>query len=79
MTLYSERIVFPEGDWQEAPGPLRIDDVVDPNGNRLPLPLPSPRILAYRVFRISTVEKIGEEIRCYYLERLDLAQLQEYI
>lgn len=79
MTLHSERIVFPEGDWQEAPGPLRIGDVVDPNGHRLPLPLPSPRMLAFQVFRISTVQKIGEEIRCYHLEQLSLADLQEYL
>lgn len=79
MTLHSERIVFPEGDWQEAPGQLRIDAVVDPNGYPLRLPLPSSRVLAFRVYRISTVEKIGEEIRCYHLEQLTINDLQEYL
>lgn len=79
MTLYSERIVFPEGDWQEAPNRLRIGDVVDHNGYPLPLPLPSTRILAYRVDQIRVIEEVGEEIRCYRLELLDTDQLEEYI
>ncbi|MDR1894747.1 MAG: hypothetical protein LBQ61_08725 [Spirochaetales bacterium] len=74
MTLYSRRIIFPEGDEQEAPVPLAIGTVVDQNGHPLALPLSSPKILAYRVFRIRTREAIGEEVACYFLERLGLAE-----
>lgn len=79
MTLYSERIIFPEGDWQEAPCRLKIDQLVDPNGYPLMIPLPSPRILAFRVFRITTKMDLGEEIRCYHLEQLNLMDLEEYL
>jgi len=77
MTLHSRRIVFPEGDWQEAPVPLSLEAVVDVNGYPLSLPLPSRRMLAYRVYRISTREEIGEEIRCFHLARLTLEELAE--
>ena len=77
MTIYSRRIIFPEGDWQEAPVQLSLEDVVDVNGRPLPVPLPSPRMLAYRVFRISTRQEIGEEIRCYYLAQLTPGELSE--
>jgi hypothetical protein len=78
MTLYSQRILFPEGDWQEAPVPLTLDSVVDINGYPQSRPLPGQRMLVYRVYRISTLQEIGEEIRCYHLIQLDRNELDEY-
>lgn len=72
-------IVFPEGDVQEIPGRLRIEQVVDLNGTPLPLPLSSPRVIAYRVGRISTKEeRNGSEIY-HYLDLLSVDELAPYL
>ncbi len=76
MTLYSRRIIFPDGDWQEAPLPLTIGAVVDVNGYPLSRPPTTGMILAYSVYRISTRIEIGEEIQCFYLEQLSREELE---
>jgi len=71
-------IVFPEGDVQEIPGRLPINGIVDINGNRLPLPLPTNRMIAFRVAKISTREYKGGAETFHHLELLSAAELLEY-
>jgi hypothetical protein len=71
-------IVFPEGDVQEIPGRLPINDIVDINGNHLPLPLPTNRMIAFRVAKISTKENKGGAEVYHYLELLSAGELMEY-
>ena len=77
MTLTSHQLVYPDGDTQEIEHRLRINEVVDLNGNPLSPPLPTSRMIAYRVFRISTSTRIGEEIISYYLDLLGRDELEE--
>ncbi len=75
MDLLTRRIVFPEGDTQEIPHDLRINQLVDLNGYPLPLPLTDTRIIAYRVFRKSTAAERHEETVSYYLELVPVREL----
>jgi hypothetical protein len=79
MTLYSKILVYPEGDTREIDHALRIDEVVDLNGNPLSLPLPTPRMIAYRVYRISTAESRAEVVTSYFLELLTRDKILEYL
>jgi hypothetical protein len=72
-------IHYPEGDTQEAPGPLDYGVLVDVNGATLALPLPTKRMLAYRVWKISTEETRNEDIRHYYLEQVFPDELAGYV
>lgn len=76
MTLYSMRLVYPDGDWQETEIPLSLNIITDLNGHPLNTPLPTSMMLAYRVFRISTISEIGEEIRCFHLEQLSKNEIE---
>ena len=78
MTIVTRLIVFPEGDIQEIPHTLRIDQLVDLNGYPLALPLPTSKVIAYRVQRISTNESTGEETTYYHLELLRRDELTGY-
>ncbi len=78
MTIYTRQIVYPEGDTQEIDHELRVNQIVDLNGITLPLPLPTVRMIAYRVYKVSTRENIGESITLYYLELLTRDQMIEY-
>jgi len=79
MTLATNLLVYPDGDTQEVDHRLRINQVVDLNGNPLPLPLPTARMIAYRVYRISTSETRGEVITSFFLELLNLTTIEEYV
>jgi hypothetical protein len=68
-------IVFPEGDVQEISGRLPINEIVDINGNSLPLPLPSSRVIAFRVARVKTDENKGGNETYHYLELLSAEEL----
>jgi hypothetical protein len=72
-------IVFPEGDVQEIRGRLPFNAIVDMNGNPLALPLPTNKIIAFRVTRIKTEEKKGKNITCHFLELISAGELCEYI
>jgi len=78
MMSYEYFAVFPDGDAQEIQGPLRIDELVDLNGRPLPLPLTSPRVIAYRVLKIRKREDKGEEATYHYLELVSAAELLHY-
>ena len=71
-------LVYPEGDTQEIEWTLRFNQVVDVSGRPIQLPVPTVRMLAYRVFRVSHEDTRNENITKYFLEQLypdDLAAL----
>ena len=72
-------IVFPEGDTQEINGRLRLNEVVDVNGNPMSLPLKSNKIAAFIVNRISTKDYKGGSEIYHYLEQLSAQELMEYV
>ncbi|MDR1240080.1 MAG: hypothetical protein LBK27_08190 [Treponema sp.] len=71
-------IVFPEGDVQEVSRRIPINEIVDMNGNSLPLPLPTSRMIAYRVSRIKTDENRGGNETYHFLELLSAEELNPY-
>lgn len=75
MTLYENYIVYPEGEIQEIAGPLRLDQIVDLNGNPLAFPLANKRIIAYRVVKIRRNEERGEEASYHYVELVPTREL----
>jgi len=78
MTIDEYFIQYPEGESQEIPAPLRIDQLVDLNGHALDLPLPSPRIIAYRVVKIRHLEERGMHSVLHYVELVPAAELLSY-
>ena len=78
MTLYNQYIVYPEGDIQEITNTLTVDRIVGLNGVPLQLPLPTPKMIAYRVSKVVKREKKGEVNRYYYLELLTRKDMLEY-
>jgi hypothetical protein len=75
MTIETLMLVYPDGDTQETDIPLKIDQLVDLNGRPLRLPVPSHRIIAYRVHKIRQTATRGEEVTRYYLELVTAAEL----
>ena len=75
MYISENYIVFPEGDVQEIGVELAFNALVDINGNRLPLPLASSRIIAYRVVKIRREEGKGCTRSFHYLELVPTAEL----
>jgi hypothetical protein len=71
-------IVFPEGDVQEVPGRLRVNQLVDVNGAPVPLPLPTNRMIVFRIARIQTKEMKGSSETYHYLEQMSAEELLEY-
>lgn len=72
-------IVFPEGDVQEIPGRLSINDLVDVNGYPVELPLPTHKMIVFRVMRIKTNEYRGSSETLYYLEQMSAEELLPYV
>ncbi len=68
-------IVFPEGETQEIPGPLRVNLLVDMNGKPLGLPLKTSKQIVYRVTAQRTRETRNGEERFYLLELVPAAEL----
>jgi hypothetical protein len=71
-------IVFPEGDVQEIPGRLTINEVVDINGRPLDIPLPTNRMIAFRISRIRVSENRGGNETFHFLELLSAEELNAY-
>ncbi len=69
-------IEYPEGDAREIDHPLRVNQLVDLNGNPLPLPLASARIIAYRVWKISTEAGRNTEDVVHHLELVTRPELE---
>jgi hypothetical protein len=78
MTIDEYYIVYPEGESQELQAPLRIDELVDLNGSPLPLPLASPRVIAYRVVKIRHSEERGVHSVYHYVELVPAYELVSY-
>jgi len=72
-------IVFPEGDTQEIQGRLRFNQLVDINGNPLELPLPTNRMIVFRVAKIKTDDYKGGSTTYHYLEQVSAGELLEYV
>ena len=71
-------IIFPDGDIQEIQGRLPFNALVDMNGNVLPLPLPTNKMIVYKVDGIKTEEKKGTSETYHFLELLSAEELLEY-
>jgi len=68
--------VYPEGDTIELDRELSVNQLVDLNANPLALPLPSPRMIVYRVWKITTrSERYSEEV-LYHLELVTRPELE---
>jgi len=78
MLINEYYIVFPEGDFQEVEGRLPFNTLVDMNGNVLSLPLPTNKMIAFKVSGIKTEEKTGEIITYHILDLLSAEELLEY-
>jgi hypothetical protein len=78
MTIDEYHIVYPEGESQELEAPLQINELVDLNGRPLPLPLASPRIIAYRVIKIRHDEERGVHSVYHYVELVPAYELIGY-
>ena len=72
-------IVFPEGDVQEVSGRLPFNTLVDMNGNVLSLPLPTNKMIVFRVARIKTNENKGSNETFHFLELMSAEELRPYI
>ena len=69
-------IVYPEGDTREIEHELRVNQLVDLNGNPLALPLPSARMIVYRVWKVSTQAERHTEELFYHLELVTRPELE---
>ena len=78
MTINEYFIVFPEGDVQEIKRRLPFNTLVDINGNPLALPLPTNKMIAFRVARISTDDKKGGSETYHFLELMSAEELNEF-
>lgn len=76
MTWETRYIVYPEGDFIEISRDLRIDELVDMNGNPQGLPLPTPKMIVYRVYKKSTADTNNGPVIRYYLEQLSLSETE---
>jgi hypothetical protein len=74
--LQSFLIIYPDGDSQEIEHRLRVNDLVDLNGNPLRLPIPTARMIVYRVWKISTNVERGCEQTYYHLELVRSPELE---
>ncbi len=68
MTSITHILRYPEGDEKEIEQSLNFNQIIDLNGRPISTPIPSPKMIIYRVFRVSTKEERGEVIKYYYLE-----------
>jgi len=77
MHLITRQIMYPEGDTREIEHSLSINQLVDLNGFPLTRPLPTAKMIVYRVFKIATQNLKGEDITRYHLEQLWRDELEE--
>ena len=78
MTIFTSYIVYPDGDIQEIPQRLKVNQLVDLNGYPLSLPLKTARMIAYRIYKISTEQITGEENLYHYAELVNVDELETY-
>ncbi|MCK5675219.1 MAG: hypothetical protein KAH95_17695 [Spirochaetales bacterium] len=68
MTATTFKLKYPEGDELEIEHSLNFNQIVDLNGNPLQLPIRSPQMIVYKVYKVSTKEERKEVTKYYYLE-----------
>jgi hypothetical protein len=68
-------IVYPDGDSQEIERRLKPNQLVDLNGNPLELPLPTARMIVYRVWKITTRTERKCEETSFHLELVKRPEL----
>lgn len=68
MFIESNFLVFPEGEVQEIEHQLHFNQIVDLNGRPVSLPLPTHKMIVYRVSKIQNKESLGEMSHYYHLE-----------
>ncbi len=68
-------IVYPEGDTREIDHALRVNELVDLNGGPLAPPLPTARMIVYRVWKITTAADRHDQSVSYYLEQVTRPEL----
>jgi hypothetical protein len=78
MILEENYLVYPGGERQEIGKSLQMNQVVDMNGHPLRISPPAPRIIAYRIFRVSTRDETGFRRRYHYAELMNMEQLESY-
>lgn len=78
MKYQVRQLIYPEGDVQEIEWGLSFGDLVDVQGRPLELPLPTVRMLVYRVYRINHRETRNELLSEYHLEQLFPDDLARY-
>jgi hypothetical protein len=78
MFISEYYLVFPEGDVQEISGRLPFNSLVDMNGNVLSLPLPTNKMIVFKVAGIKTEEKKGSSETYHFLDMLSAEELLEY-
>ena len=76
MKYNIREIVYPEGDRQEIPHSLSLNQIVDINGYPLDLPLKTSKMIAFKVYRKSTEETKNEVITSFFLQQLTIMELQ---
>ena len=72
-------IVYPEGDSQEIRGRLSLNQLVDVNGNPIYAPLPTNRMVVFRVEKITTDDYKGGSATYHFLEQVSARELLEYV
>ena len=72
-------VVYPDGDTQEINGRLSFNELVDVNGNPIELPLPSNRMLVFRVEKIKTNDYKGGSETYHFLEQVSARELAGYV
>jgi len=72
-------IVYPEGDTQEIKGRLTLNQLVDINGTPLELPLPTNKMIVFRVSKVRTNDYKGGSETYHYLDQVSARELLEYV
>jgi len=72
-------LVFPEGDVQETQGRLPFNALVDMNGNVLSLPLPTNKMIVFKVAGIKTEERTGVSETYHFLDLMSADELLEFV
>lgn len=79
MTQYEYYIQFPDGEIREIYHELHIDWLIDIQGDPLPLPLPTHKMIAYCITRQRTSEERGVVSVLYALEQMTADELLAYL
>ena len=76
MTYTTNCIVYPEGDIQEIPRALKINQLTDLNGYPLSFPLSTAKMIIFRVYKISSREERGETKVYHHLELVPVSEIE---